>query len=229
MIVCLSWVTVLINDFFCQQPSSAVTTKKFTYLLVKTGTLMLRAHSDLRGYTPGQIIKLSTEIHNKSGKDTGYVLASLIQVGKCAVWYFSSVSSWGCLFETYLCVGSLQVPFQIALFFAKPNHPHPPHMQKVTYKMKRPLFDLRTIAEVEGAGVKGGKHAEWKEQIIVPPLPQSGLAGCSLIDIEYFIQVGASRSSHLKNILEKIHITFLSKQDTLLLLICVTMRWLEEL
>ncbi|TSK72084.1 Arrestin domain-containing protein 1 [Bagarius yarrelli] len=115
-----------------EQPSCAVTTKKFTYFLVKTGTLMLKAHSDLRGYTPGQIIKLSTEIHNKSGKDTGY---------------------------------------------------------RVTYKLKRPLFDLRTIAEVEGAGVKAGKHAEWKEQIIVPPLPQSGLAGCSFIDIEYFIQV----------------------------------------
>lgn len=70
--------------------------------------------------------------------------------------------------------------------------------------MKRPLFDLRTIVEVEGAGVKAGKHAEWKEQIIVPPLPQSALAGCSLIDIEYFIQVGASHSSQLKNILEKI-------------------------
>lgn len=51
------------------------------------------------------------------------------------------------------------------------------------------MFDLRTIAEVEGAGVKAGKHAEWKEQIIVPPLPQSALAGCSLIDIDYFIQV----------------------------------------
>ncbi|KAF7696755.1 arrestin domain-containing protein 1b [Silurus meridionalis] len=122
-----------------EQPSSAVTSKKFTYFLVKTGTLVLRAHSDLRGYTPGQIIKLSTEIHNKSGKDTGYILASLVQ--------------------------------------------------KVTYKTKRPLFDLRTIAEVEGAGVKAGKHAEWKEQIIVPPLPQSVLAGCSLIDIEYFIQI----------------------------------------
>ncbi|KAI4877723.1 hypothetical protein NFI96_021980, partial [Prochilodus magdalenae] len=122
-----------------QQPSFSVTTKKFTYLLVKTGTLMLKAHSDMRGYTPGQIIKLSTEIHNKSGKDTGCVIASLIQ--------------------------------------------------KVTYKTKRPMFDLRTIAEVEGAGVKAGKHAEWREQIIVPPLPQSGLAGCSLIDIDYFIQV----------------------------------------
>ncbi|KAL7854096.1 hypothetical protein AOLI_G00209400 [Acnodon oligacanthus] len=122
-----------------QQPSFAVTTKKFTYLLVKTGTLMLKARSDLRGYTSGQIIKLSTEIHNKSGKDTGCVIASLIQ--------------------------------------------------KVTYKTKRPMFDLRTIAEVEGAGVKAGKHAEWREQIIVPPLPQSGLAGCSLIDIDYFIQV----------------------------------------
>lgn len=61
--------------------------------------------------------------------------------------------------------------------------------QKVTYKTRRPTFDLRTIAEVEGAGVKAGKHAEWREQIIVPPLPQSALAGCSLIDIEYFIQV----------------------------------------
>lgn len=61
--------------------------------------------------------------------------------------------------------------------------------QKVTYKTKRPVFDLRTIAEVEGAGVKAGKHAEWREQIIVPPLPQSALAGCSLIDIDYFIRV----------------------------------------
>ncbi|XP_034565985.1 arrestin domain-containing protein 1b [Notolabrus celidotus] len=119
--------------------SYAVTTKKFSYLLVKTGTLMLKARSDLRGYIPGQVIKLATEIHNKSGKDTGCVLASLIQ--------------------------------------------------KVTYKTKRPVFDLRTIAEVEGAGVKAGKHAEWREQIIVPPLPQSALAGCSLIDIDYFIQV----------------------------------------
>lgn len=67
-------------------------------------------------------------------------------------------------------------------------HACPSH-QKVTYKTKRPVFDLRTIAEVEGAGVKAGKHAEWREQIIVPPLPQSALAGCSLIDIEYFIQV----------------------------------------
>ncbi|XP_068191420.1 arrestin domain-containing protein 1b [Antennarius striatus] len=122
-----------------EHPSYAVTTKKFNYLLVKTGTLMLKARSDLRGYIPGQVIKLATEIHNKSGKDTGCVLASLIQ--------------------------------------------------KVTYKTKRPMYDLRTIAEVEGAGVKAGKHAEWREQIIVPPLPQSALAGCSLIDIDYFIQV----------------------------------------
>ncbi|CAL1569636.1 unnamed protein product [Knipowitschia caucasica] len=122
-----------------QHPSYAVVTKKFTYMLVKTGTLMLKVHSDLRGYIPGQVIRLSTEIHNKSGKDTGCVLASLIQ--------------------------------------------------KVTYRSKRPVMDLRTIAEVEGAGVKAGKHAEWREQIIVPPLPQSALAGCSLIHIEYFIQV----------------------------------------
>ncbi|XP_028319040.1 arrestin domain-containing protein 1b isoform X2 [Gouania willdenowi] len=121
-----------------EHSSSAVTTKKFSYLLVKTGTLMLKANSDLRGYIPGQVIRLATEIHNKSGKDTGCVLASLLQ--------------------------------------------------KVTYRTKRPVCDLRTIAEVEGAGVKAGKHAEWREQIIVPPLPQSELVGCSLIDIDYYIQ-----------------------------------------
>uniref|UniRef100_W5M0P7 Arrestin domain containing 1 n=1 Tax=Lepisosteus oculatus TaxID=7918 RepID=W5M0P7_LEPOC len=122
-----------------EKPSLAVATKKFTYLLVKTGTVMLKARSDLRGYAPGQVIKLTAEVHNKSGKDTSCVLASLIQ--------------------------------------------------KVTYKTKRTIFDLRTIAEVEGAGVKAGKHAEWKEQIIVPPLPQSAVPGCSLIQIDYFLQV----------------------------------------
>lgn len=75
------------------------------------------------------------------------------------------------------------------LLLSRPLFP----FQKVTYKTKRPMFDLRTIAEVEGAGVKAGKHAEWKEQIIVPPLPQSALAGCSLIDIDYFIQVSGRR------------------------------------
>lgn len=63
-----------------QHSSCAFTTKKFSYLLVKSGTLLLKARSDLKGYVPGQVIKLATEIHNKSGKDTGYVLASLIQV-----------------------------------------------------------------------------------------------------------------------------------------------------
>lgn len=68
------------SSVFLQHPNYAVTTKKFNYLLVKTGTLMLKARSDLRGYIPGQVIMLATEVHNKSGKDTGCVLASLIQV-----------------------------------------------------------------------------------------------------------------------------------------------------
>lgn len=78
-----------------QHPSYAVTTKKFNYLLVKTGTLMLKARSDLRGYIPGQVIKLATEIHNKSGKDTGCVLASLIQVALSLIvwWLFHSIKT----------------------------------------------------------------------------------------------------------------------------------------
>lgn len=61
--------------------------------------------------------------------------------------------------------------------------------QRVTYETKRPTHDVRTIAEVEGGVVKAGKMVEWKEQIIVPPLPQSSLAGCELIKIEYYVKV----------------------------------------
>lgn len=61
--------------------------------------------------------------------------------------------------------------------------------QRVTYETKKPTHDVRTIAEVEGGVVKAGKEVEWKEQIIVPPLPQSSLAGCDLIKIEYYVKV----------------------------------------
>lgn len=61
--------------------------------------------------------------------------------------------------------------------------------QRVTYETKRPTHDLRMIADVEGGVVKAGKEAEWKEQIIVPALPQSSLAGCDLIKIEYYVKV----------------------------------------
>ncbi|XP_060126260.1 arrestin domain-containing protein 1 isoform X3 [Zootoca vivipara] len=64
-----------------------------------------------------------------------------------------------------------------------------PEIEKVAYKSKRWIYDLRTIAEVEGSPVKAWKHAEWREQILVPALPQSILQGCSLIHIDYYIQV----------------------------------------
>ncbi|KAI1900542.1 hypothetical protein AGOR_G00051000 [Albula goreensis] len=146
-----------------EKPSVAVTTKKFTYLLVKTGTLSLKVRSDQRGYISGQVIHLTTEIHNQSTKDTGSILASLVQ--------------------------------------------------KVTYKTKRVTCDFRTIAEVEGAGVKGGKRAEWKEQIIVPPLPQSGLAGCSLITVDYFLQVSLKSPEAL--VVLPIHIGTVAVDPTL--------------
>ncbi|KAJ7994009.1 hypothetical protein DPEC_G00261500 [Dallia pectoralis] len=122
-----------------QGPSSSSVTKMFTYLLVKTGTVELKAQTDMKGYTPGQVIKITAKIYNQSGKSTGAVVAKL--------------------------------------------------MQKVTYQTKKPTVDTRTLAQVEGAGVKAGKQAEWNEQIIVPPLPQSCLSGCELINLEYFIQI----------------------------------------
>uniref|UniRef100_A0A3Q3W6B5 Arrestin C-terminal-like domain-containing protein n=1 Tax=Mola mola TaxID=94237 RepID=A0A3Q3W6B5_MOLML len=118
--------------------SSAVT-QHFTYMLMKTGTVFLKAQTDMKGYTPGQIIQVIASIHNQSGKSTGNMVASLVQ--------------------------------------------------RVTYETKKPIHDIRTIAEVEGGVVKAGKEVEWTEQIIVPPLPQSSLAGCDLIKIEYYVKV----------------------------------------
>lgn len=49
-------------------------------MLVKNGTVVLVAKTDQRGYTEGQIIKVSAEIDNQSGKNTAHVVAGLIQV-----------------------------------------------------------------------------------------------------------------------------------------------------
>ena len=59
----------------------------------------------------------------------------------------------------------------------------------MSYKAKRWIYDVRTIAEVEGAGVKAWRRAQWQEQILVPALPQSALPGCSLIHVDYYLQV----------------------------------------
>ncbi|KAM6182065.1 arrestin domain-containing protein 1 isoform 1-T1 [Erethizon dorsatum] len=122
-----------------EQPNVASTTKKFSYKLVKTGSVVLTASTDLRGYVVGQVLRLQADIENQSGKDTSPVVASLLQ--------------------------------------------------KVSYKAKRWVYDVRTIAEVEGAAVKAWRRAQWQEQILVPALPQSALPGCSLIHIDYYLQV----------------------------------------
>nr|XP_015797184.2 arrestin domain-containing protein 1a isoform X1 [Nothobranchius furzeri] len=120
-------------------PSCSAVTQQFTYMLVKTGTVVLKAQTDMKGYTPGQVIQVTASIHNQSTKTTGHMAASL--------------------------------------------------MQRVTYEMKKPIHDVKMIAEVEGGAVKAGREVEWKEQIIIPPLPQSSLVGCELIKIEYYIKV----------------------------------------
>ncbi|XP_047448781.1 arrestin domain-containing protein 1a isoform X2 [Mugil cephalus] len=118
--------------------SNAVT-QQFTYMLMKTGTVVLKAQTDMKGYTPGQVIQVMVNIQNQSGKTTGNMAASL--------------------------------------------------MQKVIYETKKPTYDMRMVAEVEGGVVKAGKEVDWKEQLIVPPLPQSCLTGCELIKIEYYVKV----------------------------------------
>lgn len=55
-------------------------TKEFSYMLMKSGTVVLKAQTDMKGYTPGQIIQVMANISNQSGKSTGHMVASLVQV-----------------------------------------------------------------------------------------------------------------------------------------------------
>lgn len=55
-------------------------TQQFNYMLMKTGTVVLKAQTDMKGYTPGQIIQVMASIHNQSGKTTGHMAARLVQV-----------------------------------------------------------------------------------------------------------------------------------------------------
>lgn len=146
-----------------KQPNVASTTKKFSYKLVKTGSVVLTASTDLRGYVPGQVLRLQADIENQSGKATGPVVASLLQVRICTGW-----GEWS---------GRLAWAHRLAL------------LQKVSYKAKRWIYDVRTIAEVEGAGVQAWRQSQWQDQILLPALPQSALPGCSLIHVDYYLQV----------------------------------------
>lgn len=47
---------------------------------MKTGSVVLTASTDLRGYVVGQVLRLQADIENQSGKDTSPVVASLLQV-----------------------------------------------------------------------------------------------------------------------------------------------------
>lgn len=47
---------------------------------MKTGSVLLTASTDLRGYVVGQVLRLQADIENQSGKDTSPVVASLLQV-----------------------------------------------------------------------------------------------------------------------------------------------------
>lgn len=141
----------------------ASTTKKFSYKLVKTGSVVLTASTELRGYVGGQVLRLQADIENQSGKDTSPVAASLLQVRVATGWWRGG--------------GRRAQAHRLAL------------PQKVSYKAKRWICDVRAIAEVEGAGAKAWRREHWQEQILVPALPQSILPGCSLIHVDYYLQV----------------------------------------
>ncbi|XP_037653079.1 arrestin domain-containing protein 1 isoform X1 [Choloepus didactylus] len=79
-----------------EQPNVASTTKKFSYKLVKTGSVVLTASTDLRGYVVGQVLRLQADIENQSGKATGPVVASLLQVRPCPVALPCPVLGRGC-------------------------------------------------------------------------------------------------------------------------------------
>nr|XP_032836675.1 arrestin domain-containing protein 1-like [Petromyzon marinus] len=62
-------------------------------------------------------------------------------------------------------------------------------VQKVTFRGRCVMYDMRTLAQLEGGSVGARQQAQWLERIALPPLPQSQLLLCHLIDVDYFVQV----------------------------------------
>ncbi|XP_078739011.1 arrestin domain-containing protein 1-like [Lampetra fluviatilis] len=62
-------------------------------------------------------------------------------------------------------------------------------VQKVTFRGRCVMYDMRTLAQLEGGSVGARQQAQWLERIALPPLPQSQLFLCHLIDVDYFVQV----------------------------------------
>lgn len=74
-----------------QEKSASAVTQQFTYMLMKTGTMVLKAETDMKGYTAGDIIQVMAKVHNQSGKSTGNIGAGLVQVMRPAQWMYISI------------------------------------------------------------------------------------------------------------------------------------------
>lgn len=73
-------VNLTVSSRSMQEKSSSSVKQQFTYMLMKTGTVALKAETDMKGYTPGDIIQVMANVHNQSGKTTGNIGAGLVQV-----------------------------------------------------------------------------------------------------------------------------------------------------
>lgn len=87
-----------------QGNSSSAVTQQFTYMLMKTGTVVLKAETDMKGYTPGQIIQVTANIHNQSGKTTGNMAASLVQVTRSKYIYSQATIESPTLYQDVIFV-----------------------------------------------------------------------------------------------------------------------------
>ena len=74
--------------------------------------------------------------------------------------------------------------------------------QQVTYYAKGGTKTINNcLQELKHGKVSGKSRDVWtNEKLLIPPVPPSGLLGCSIIDIKYFATVSEQQSTYSKNL-----------------------------
>ncbi|BFZ02495.1 hypothetical protein BsWGS_05534 [Bradybaena similaris] len=67
---------------------------------------------------------------------------------------------------------------------------------EITYRAKKKLkTEIKEVARVTRPRIEPHEHDQWNgEQLVIPPLPPSFLAGCGIIDIKYILQLNVDPS-----------------------------------
>ncbi|XP_046556419.1 arrestin domain-containing protein 3-like [Haliotis rubra] len=154
-------------------PAQGANSKTLCCWCCASGPISANFIIDRQGYVPGEAIILKAEIDNQSNRRI-----------KSSVCEIDNGKASNSMCECFLPLGLLYpLPLttwpQVTMFHA-------------TTKTRT---SSRVIAKLKHGEIDEGGHDYWNgDQLVIPPVPPSFLAGCNIIDIRYFVQLEVTPS-----------------------------------